>query len=119
MGQPLMVASLDIKAAFDFASCLAVCSLQFLADVPPRFRWVWLRENVRCTGAIVSVGGTSESFARSRGLPQGSSISPWIFNRLLQKLLEALQRAWAEQGHALPWLGEESSPGLPAWADNM
>lgn len=89
--QPVM-AFLDIKAAYDAVDRNIL--YQRLRERGTDEKVVRLIQRLlsRSTGAIVADGRTSRRFKLQAGVPQGSTISPLLFNAFLDILFEELER---------------------------
>lgn len=87
------VAFLDFKAAFDVVDHALLMDVLSRRGCPPQMRFLVAGltfHNVR--SRVVSDGEASDWFPRSRGVLQGSPLSPYLFNIFVDALLEELNR---------------------------
>ena len=87
----MFLCSLDAEKCFD---SIWHHGLMFkLWPILPLHHWLFLYRWYRCTNAAIRWNGAvSSSFSVSRGMRQGSVLSPVLFNIFLDELLQQLQK---------------------------
>ena len=101
--QPTITVFLDFKGAFDSVDRDVLFSTLLLKGVPLKYVNILRALYAHTSGRVRVYGELSASFPTVSGVRQGCPISPFLFNFVLDALMEACIEAVPEPGvHVLP-----------------
>lgn len=95
--QPLWLAAVDFKKAFDCVDHDAIWRSLHELGVCPGYTEVLKKLYGRQEGRVVA-DKTSNKFEINKGTKQGDPISPALFNAVLEILMRRLKQKWAAKG---------------------
>ncbi|CAH8442066.1 unnamed protein product [Schistosoma haematobium] len=86
--RPTMVVFLDLKAAFDSVDRKILCQCLSLKGVPQKYINLVKALYSNTTSRVRAYGELSSTFATSSGVRQGCPLSPFLFNFIIDLLME-------------------------------
>lgn len=114
---PIVVASTDIKQAFDYVTPHAVAGCLDYWHFPAALTRSLVRESSGSTATAVCPGlPPTSDFVMERSIRQGGVESPWCFNLIVRTIYSKCGSAMRSCGASVPLLGQVS---LLGWADNL
>ena len=117
-GQDMLVASLDLSSAFDTINGSKLLSRLRDLEVPP-YLLSWLQNYVNDRHCVIKVADQEFSYPVLSACPQGSPLSPLLFNLYVNQVLEQHETPPSNTPRLSPPDAHSSQSGIQAYADDL